>query len=83
MKLLTIAAAGSIFALTTAAPSGPAAAQGTPEQQQYCANDAMTYCGNYTSDMRAMGACMRANARRLSPACRATMTTSRHMKRRR
>jgi hypothetical protein len=82
MRFATMTAAGLLFALNAFAPA-PAAAQGTPEQQQYCANDAMNFCGNYMSDMRAMGQCMRRNAARLSPACRATMSSPRRAKRRR
>ncbi len=75
--------AALLLAAATALAAVPAAAQGTPEQQQYCAGDAQMYCGQYLSDISATTACMRKNFRRLSPACRATMARgSTHHRRR-
>jgi hypothetical protein len=67
--------AALLFAAATALAPAPAAAQGTPEQQANCSGDAMNFCGPYLSDTKATTACMRKNFRRLTPACRATMST--------
>ncbi len=52
------------------APS-PAAAQGTPEQQQACQPDAMRLCGEFVPDVERITACMVKKRAQLSPACRA------------
>jgi hypothetical protein len=67
--------AALVFAVATAFAPIPAAAQGTAEQQANCSGDAMNFCGQYLSDVKATSACMRKNFKRLSPACRATMST--------
>ena len=83
MKLVTFAAAGLLFSVAMAVTPVPAAAQGTPEQQAACGGDATTFCGPYLSDMQATSACMRRNFRRLTPACRAVMSSGGRKARRR
>ena len=49
----------------------PAAAQGTPEQQQACQPDAMRLCSEFVPDVQRITACMVRKRAALSPACRA------------
>src|SRR6266700_2562067 len=56
----------------------PAAAQGTPEQQQACQPDAMRLCSEFIPDVERIIACMTKNRLRLSPACRAVFSTPSH-----
>ncbi len=67
--------AALVFAVAAALAPAPAGAQGTPEQQANCSGDAMNFCSQYLSDVKATSACMRKNFKRLTPACRATMST--------
>lgn len=53
----------------------PAAAQGTPEQQQACQPDAMRLCSEFVPDVDRITACMIKNRMRLSPPCRAVFTS--------
>jgi hypothetical protein len=48
----------------------PAAAQGTPEQQQACTPDAMRLCSEFIPDVPRITACMARKRASLSPACR-------------
>ncbi len=50
--------------------AAPALAQGTPQQQEACKNDAFRFCEAAVPDTIAVEACLRANMRHLSPACR-------------
>jgi hypothetical protein len=62
----SLAAAGLVIgvALTSFAP----AQQMTAEQA--CTNDAYSFCNEFIPDRDKVGACLRRNARRISPACR-------------
>jgi len=68
MTLFRAAAAVVVAAALLPASAG---AQGTPEQQQACMNDAFQYCGDYIPDETRIEACLRRNIRAISPACRA------------
>jgi hypothetical protein len=52
--------------------AAPAAAQGTPEQQQACQSDALRLCGEFVPDVAKITACMAHKRASLSPACRAS-----------
>lgn len=60
------------IALVSLTPSS-AAAQ-SPEQA--CRGDAFRLCGEHTDNRQRTAACLRANRRSLSPACRAYFTKS-------
>jgi len=60
-----------ISALVAAFATAPAFAGGTAEQQAACENDARTYCETAIPDEIAVEKCLRANMKRISPACRA------------
>ncbi len=47
------------------------AAQGTPEQQAACEDEARWLCSNYIPDVDAIKGCMQRNLKHLSPRCRA------------
>lgn len=51
--------------------AAPAVAQGTPEQQAACENDAFRFCDALVPNAIAVERCLRANMGALSPACRA------------
>ncbi len=54
-------------------------AQGTPEEQQACAPDAMRLCADAMPDMGKITACMTAKHAQLSQACKiAMLASSRH-----
>jgi hypothetical protein len=55
---------------------GEANAQGTPEQQQACASDAMRLCADAMPDIAKITACMSAKHAQLSPACKIAMAGS-------
>jgi hypothetical protein len=50
--------------------SATGSAQGTEEQRAACKSDAFRLCDDYVPDAAAVEQCLRANMRRLSPACR-------------
>ena len=52
----------------------PAAAQGTPEQQQACTPDVMRLCSAFVPDVAKITVCMNHNRASISPACRAATT---------
>jgi len=58
------------FAVGLSLAPRPAGAQGTPEQRQACAPDAMRLCGDFIPDVERITACMVKNRAHLSPACR-------------
>ena len=64
-KICALALASSLFA------AAPAFAGGTAEQQAACESDARTYCETAIPDEIAVEKCLRANMKRISPACRA------------
>jgi hypothetical protein len=51
----------------------PAAAQGTPQQQQACTPDVMRLCNAFIPDVAKITACMRHNRASISPACRVAL----------
>jgi hypothetical protein len=51
----------------------PAAAQGTPEQQQACTPDVMRLCSAFVPDVAKITVCMNRNRASISPACRAAL----------
>ena len=53
--------------------ASPAAAQGTPQQQQACQPDAFRLCGEFVPDVAKIQACMSRKRAQLSPACRAAI----------
>ncbi|MFZ0115294.1 MAG: hypothetical protein WAL15_13120 [Xanthobacteraceae bacterium] len=60
----------------------PAAAQGTPEQQANCQDDAMRLCGQFVPDVNRITSCMIAKRRLVSARCRATMAATARAQRR-
>jgi hypothetical protein len=74
----TIAAAGLFFGLSLAY-TAPAAAQARQiDPQQACQGDAFRLCNNFIPDRDKVGACLRKNARALSPDCRTVVVGSPH-----
>jgi len=69
---LPLAAAGLLLglALTALAPAPAAAQQGTMSAEEACKPDAFRLCNDAIPDREKVGACLRRNARALSPACR-------------
>ncbi len=59
-------------------------AQGTPEQRQACAPDAMRLCSDFIPDVEKITKCMKAKRKQLSEPCRVAMahkhTVHRHHK---
>ena len=67
----TRAFALSFFAASALGFAGlPAFAQGTPEQREACAPDAIRLCQDTIPDVGRTTACMRAHVAELSPACK-------------
>jgi hypothetical protein len=62
MKFLILA--GALFA-------APAFAQGTPEQERACKDDAYKWCPYDVPDPQAIAACLRKNIKWITPACQA------------
>jgi hypothetical protein len=73
-----VAVLGLVWAVSFA--PAPAAAQGTPQQQQACQPDAMRLCGEFVPDVAKITACMAKKRAQLSPACRAATTVPSHGK---
>ena len=48
----------------------PAAAQGTPQQQQACTPDVMRLCNQFVPDVAKISVCMAQNRSKISQACR-------------
>jgi hypothetical protein len=70
-----LAASAAILGLVWAvgfAPA-PAAAQGTPEQQQACTPDVMRLCSAFVPDVPKITVCMKRNWASVSPACRTAL----------
>jgi hypothetical protein len=59
-----------------------AVAQGTPEQQANCQDDAMRLCGQFVPDVNRITSCMIAKRRLVSARCRATMAATARAQRR-
>jgi hypothetical protein len=75
LSLLGLAAAVALLGAAGALAPGPAAAQGTPQQQQACSGDAQRLCGEFIPDIPKIQACMSRKRSQLSAACRAAITT--------
>jgi hypothetical protein len=61
------------MALVTSFAPAPAAAQGTPEQQQACTPDVMRLCSAFVPDVAKITVCMKKNWSSVSPACRTAL----------
>ncbi|KMO41318.1 hypothetical protein VQ03_12900 [Methylobacterium tarhaniae] len=57
--------------------------RGTPEQQQACTPDAMSFCGPFIPDAVQVRACLLSRRASLSPACRAAIAPRAHAPRKR
>jgi hypothetical protein len=66
---MSFATAG-VLALTLMAPTMAAAQAGGMTPEQACHDDAFRFCNDAIPDRDKVGACLRRNARGLSPACR-------------
>jgi type II secretory pathway component PulL len=67
VKISSLAA----LALMAVMSVSTAHASGTPEQRRACRADAKKFCRQFIPDVPRITACMEANKRNLSPACRA------------
>lgn len=56
--------------------TAPAVAQGTAEQRSACMGDAFEFCGSAIPDATKVEACLRANLKKISPACQAQFRPS-------
>ena len=67
-----LAAGTAILGLVLAAgfATAPAAAQGTPQQQQACTPDVMRLCNQFIPDVAKISVCMAHNRANISQACR-------------
>jgi hypothetical protein len=63
---LCLLTAAGIYCLATTASF----AEGTADERADCMSDAMSICGQFIPDTRAITACMIKNKAKLSPACR-------------
>jgi len=68
--------AGLAVVYGVALTPSPVRAQGTPEQQANCQDDAMRLCGQFVPDVNRITNCMIAKRRLVSARCRATMQAS-------
>jgi hypothetical protein len=57
--------------------------RGTPEQQQACTPDAMSFCGPFIPDAERVRACLLSRRASLSPACRAAIAPKAYAPRKR
>jgi hypothetical protein len=75
-----LAASAAILGLAWVAGFAPvpAAAQGTPEQQQACTPDVMRLCSAFVPDVAKITVCMNHNRASISPACRAALHPASH-----
>jgi hypothetical protein len=72
-----LATSAAIFGLVWAAGfTAPAAAQGTPQQQQACTPDVMRLCNEFVPDVAKISACMAHKRSQISAACRAAFPTA-------
>ena len=67
---LTASAAILGLVLAVGFAPAPAAAQGTPQQQQACTPDVMRLCNQFVPDVAKISVCMGHNRSKLSQACR-------------
>ena len=75
---LTAGAAILGLALAVGLAPAPAAAQGTPQQQQACTPDVMRLCNQFVPDVAKITACMNRNRASISAACRAAFPHPSH-----
>jgi len=68
-----LATSAAIFGLVWVAGFAPAAAQGTPQQQQACTPDVMRLCNAFVPDVAKITVCMKHNWASVSPACRTAL----------
>jgi hypothetical protein len=59
-----------LFAATLVSIASTATAQGTPEQQAACIDDAFRFCAAQIPDAKRIEACLEGHKSRLTPACR-------------
>jgi hypothetical protein len=72
-----LATSAAILALVWAAGvTAPAAAQGTPQQQQACTPDVMRLCNEFVPDVAKITACMTRKRSQVSAVCRAAFPTA-------
>jgi hypothetical protein len=71
---LSLTGIAAICGLVSAVSLTPAAAQGTPEQQQACQPDAMRLCSEFIPDVPSITQCMVKKRIMLSPACKAVFS---------
>jgi hypothetical protein len=67
---LTASAAILGLAMAVGLAPAPAAAQGTPQQQQACTPDVMRLCNQFVPDVAKITVCMAHNRANISQACR-------------
>jgi hypothetical protein len=72
-KIRTALIGTAVFATVLATSSAGFAQQGTPEQRSACMGDAFKFCAAEIPNVPKITACMRANASKLSPACKAAV----------
>lgn len=61
----------SLMVLAGALFAAPAFAQGTPEQERACKDDAYKWCPYDVPNVDAVAACLRKNIKWITPACQA------------
>jgi hypothetical protein len=71
-KIRTVLIGTAVLA-TLVTTSSAGFAQGTPEQRSACMGDAFKFCAAEIPNVPKITACMRANASKLSPACKAAV----------
>jgi len=69
---LTLLAAAAVYL------PGGAAAQGSPEERQACAPDAVRLCSEFIPDVPKITACMKRKHRELSQDCLIAMRSGKH-----
>jgi hypothetical protein len=74
------AAGAAILGLLLAVGFGaaPAAAQGTPQQQQACTPDVMRLCNQFVPDVAKITVCMAHNRSKIGQACRDAFPVASH-----
>ena len=72
MTRLRTALIGTAVLATLVASSSAGFAQGTPEQRAACMGDVFKFCSSEIPNVAKVTACMKANAAKLSLACKAT-----------